>query len=105
MFIIFLIFIVTGVVDVENTQLKIDNKEGITTAETVLFCNDLFDSINDPIENFFGQIRNHAVRNINLTSQQFQNLFKTLLLSNRFILIIRGNCEITDNYYVLLFLD
>lgn len=172
--------------EVENTKLQIDNEEGITTAETVFFFNDLFDSVNgnnnesdlrspisdnsahhsfwtdakirlrkmsyvdkitrelisvptlknwlftidgfqkiwnivrvkhnfrilksrycnqDPIENFFGQIRSHAVRNINPTPQQFQDSFKTLLLSNKSISIIQGNCETADDSYMLLSLE
>jgi hypothetical protein len=40
-------------------------------------------SINqDPLENFFCQIRQHGGRNINPTPSQFQIFFKTLLLNN-----------------------
>lgn len=36
----------------------------------------------DPVENFFGNIRSHGVRNINPTCQAFVNSFKTLIVNN-----------------------
>lgn len=181
---------VTGVVDMEDSiQIKIDTEEGIATAETVLFFNDLFDSVNssevsdnilrspvtedsahhtfwtnaknvlrsmnyvqkvthenvasgptlrnwlftidgfeklwkilhfkydftslktryfnqDPIENFFGQIRSHAVRNNNPTPRQFQDSFITLLISNmKSVSIIGGNCETAEDPFMLFSLE
>ncbi|XP_026830081.1 uncharacterized protein LOC113563113 [Ooceraea biroi] len=180
-----LMFAFTGVVLMEDgKELAIDAEEGIATAETVNFFNDLFDSVNssevndnilgspvkedsahhtfwtntkhvlrkmryvdkitreskivpslrnwlitidgfqklwkivnlkygfnhlktrycnqDPIENFFGQIRSHAVRNINPTLSQFQDSFVTLLLSNmKSISIASGNCEVVKDSFML----
>lgn len=61
------------------------------------FCNQ------DPLENFFGQIRSHAVRNINPTPRQFQESFFTLLVNNmQCISMRRGNCEVINDNFNLL---
>lgn len=36
----------------------------------------------DPLENFFGQIRSHGVRNVNPTCQSFSYSFKSLIICN-----------------------
>lgn len=36
----------------------------------------------DPLENYFGQIRSHGVRNVNPTCQSFMHSYKSLLISN-----------------------
>lgn len=60
----------------------------------------------DPLENFFGQIRSHAVRHINPTPSQFQESFITLLVSNmKSISIVGGNCEAADDSFMLLSLE
>ncbi|TGZ50610.1 Uncharacterized protein DBV15_11885, partial [Temnothorax longispinosus] len=60
----------------------------------------------NPIENFFGQIRSHAVRNINPTPRQFQDSFITLLLSNmKSVSIIHGNCETAKESFMLFSLE
>jgi len=61
----------------------------------------------DPLENFFGQIRSHARRNINPTPRQFQESFFTLLVNNIQCISIRhGNCEVTkDNFNILFTLE
>lgn len=48
----------------------------------------------DPLENFFGQIRQHGFRNVNPTSSNFKHNFKTLLVTN-FISShsVSANCE------------
>lgn len=64
------------------------------------FCNQ------DPLENFFGQIRSHAVRNINPTPRQFEDSFITLLVSNmKSISIVGGNCETIDDGFMLFSLE
>lgn len=61
------------------------------------FCNQ------DPLENFFGQIRSHAARNINPTPRQFQESFFTLLVNNmQCISVRRGNCESTHDPFNML---
>ncbi|XP_067203799.1 uncharacterized protein [Linepithema humile] len=60
----------------------------------------------DPLENFFGQIRSHAVRHTNPTPAQFEESFITLLVSNmKSIKIIGGNCEIANNGFMLFLLE
>jgi len=60
----------------------------------------------DPLENFFGQIRSHAVRHTNPTPRQFEDSFITLLVNNiKFISIIGGNCEITGDGFLLFSLE
>jgi len=181
----------TGVVTIEDKEYKINIEEGIATAETVNFFNDLFDSVNgdnkksdnnelrcsvtensehhefwvraknvlrnmfyiekdsrkivrsvptlvnwlftidgfqklwqivheiydfnklntryinqDPLENFFGQIRSHSARNINPIPRQFEESFFTLLISNmKSISIINGNCEISNDDPLLFSLE
>lgn len=52
----------------------------------------------DLLENFFGQIRSHAVRNNNPTPKQFEESFITLLVNNmKSMKIIGGNCEIAND--------
>lgn len=52
----------------------------------------------DPLENFFGQIRSHAVRNVNPTPKQFEESFLTLIVNNmKSVSLTRGNCEISDS--------
>lgn len=48
----------------------------------------------DPIENFFGQLRQHGGRNTNPTVQNFKQFYKTLLLNN-FVTrhSLSANCE------------
>jgi len=182
---------VTGIVSVDDKELKINTEEGIPTVKMVNFFNDLFDSVNgddkndehnelrcpvsedsvhhafwvsaknvlrnmyyvekisrkivksvptlsnwfftidgfqklwkimnekfdfktlktrfcnqDPLENFFGQIRSHAVRHTNPTPRQFEDSFITLLVSNmKSISIIGGNCEITGDGFLLFSLE
>lgn len=51
----------------------------------------------DPLENYFGGIRSHGVRNINPTCQSFMHSFKTLLINNLTSLHSPGaNCERDD---------
>lgn len=60
----------------------------------------------DIIENFFGQIRSHAVRHTNPIPQQFVHSFITLLVSNMScVSITGGNCEITNDNSMLLSLE
>lgn len=60
----------------------------------------------DPLENFFGLIRSHAVRNTNPTPRQFEDSFITLLVSNmKSISIIGGNCETADDSSMLFSLQ
>ena len=48
----------------------------------------------DPVENFFGQMRQQGCRNINPTATLFHNHFKTLLINNLATRhSISGNCE------------
>ncbi|KAI4454877.1 hypothetical protein MML48_9g00017621 [Holotrichia oblita] len=48
----------------------------------------------DPLENFFGQVRQHGVRNINPTPACFTHYFKSLLIRNFLYPHSRGsNCE------------
>lgn len=173
----------TGVITIEDKEYRINIEEGIATAETVNFFNDLFDSVNgddkkacnnelrcpvmgnsdhhefwvrsknllrkmcyidkvsreivksvptlvnwlftvdgfqklwqvvhekydfhklntryinqDPLENLFGQIRSHSVRNINPTPRQFEESFFILLVSNmKSVSIIGSNCEVSND--------
>lgn len=74
-------------------------KYGFTSLKTC-YCNQ------DPIENFFGQVRSHAIRNINPTPRQFEDSFIALLFSNmKSILIIGGNCETVEDSFMLLSLE
>jgi len=60
----------------------------------------------DPLENFFGQVRSHAVRNTNPTLKQFEDFFITLLVSNmKSISIVGGNCEATEDSFMLSSLE
>ncbi|XP_032679518.1 uncharacterized protein LOC116847970 [Odontomachus brunneus] len=60
----------------------------------------------DAIENFFGQIRSHAICNNNPTSRQFQDSFITLLMSNmKSVSIIGGNCETSEDPFMLFILE
>lgn len=60
----------------------------------------------DPLENLFGQIRSHAVRNTNPTPVQFEESFITLLVNNmKSIKIIGGNCEVADEGSMLYSLE
>lgn len=36
----------------------------------------------DPLENFFGKIRSHGIRNINPSAASFVNSFKSLIINN-----------------------
>ncbi|XP_066581949.1 uncharacterized protein [Prorops nasuta] len=47
----------------------------------------------DPLENFFGQIRSFGHRNINPTCAQFEMSFKALLINNLTSRKTFGNCE------------
>lgn len=60
----------------------------------------------DPLENFFGMIRNHNRRNINSTCSNFESSFKTLLINNftgRYS--VSSNCEEDVNGKALLSLQ
>lgn len=60
----------------------------------------------DPLENFFGQIRSHAVRHTNPTPRQFEDSFITLLVSNmKSVSIIGSNCETVDGDFMLFSLE
>lgn len=49
----------------------------------------------DPLENFFGCIRSHGVRNVNPTCASFKNSFKSLIVNNFMSSRSRnGNCEL-----------
>ncbi|XP_071653667.1 uncharacterized protein, partial [Temnothorax longispinosus] len=64
------------------------------------FCNQ------DPLENLFGQIRSHGVRNVNPTSRQFEDSFITLLVSNMKSFSIKGgNCETVHDSFMLFSLE
>lgn len=56
----------------------------------------------DPLENFFGQIRQRAGRNTNPTCSLFKNYFKTLLLNN-FVSrhSLAANCEQEDSVNII----
>lgn len=90
--------IITSVLTLKNWLFTIDGfqkirktlniKYGFQNLKT-RFCNQ------DPIENFFGQIRSHAIRHTNPTPCQFEHSFITLLVNNmKYISITGGNCEI-----------
>lgn len=57
----------------------------------------------DPIENYFGQMRQHGGRNINPSCSTFGNYFKTFLINN-FVSShsIGSNCEVDDSQDLLL---
>ena len=56
----------------------------------------------DPIENFFGQIRQHGGRNVNPTCRAFQGYFKSLLVNNLSGVHSRtANCENDDTTELL----
>lgn len=60
----------------------------------------------DLAENFFGQIRSHAVRHTNPTPRQFEHSFFTLLVNNmKSVSIIGGNCEIVEDGSMLFTLE
>jgi len=60
----------------------------------------------DPLENFFGQVRSHAIRNTNPTPKQFEDSFITLLVSNmKSVSIVGGNCEATEDSFMLSSLE
>lgn len=69
----------------------LNSKYGFKNLKT-RYCNQ------DSLENLFGQIRSHGVRNVNPTSRQFHDSFATLLLNNmKSVSIGTGNCEITEH--------
>lgn len=52
----------------------------------------------DPLENFFGSIRSHGIRNVNPTCYQFISSFKSLLISNFMSAHApNANCEADDS--------
>lgn len=52
----------------------------------------------DPLENFFGSIRGHGVRNNNPTPQQFVHVYKSLIIYNFVSSHSPGsNCQMDDN--------
>lgn len=52
----------------------------------------------DPLENFFGCIRSHGVRNVNPTCMQFRQSFAALLVNNLFsVHSPSANCEADDS--------
>lgn len=55
----------------------------------------------DPLENFFGQIRGHGGANTNPTPLQFKHSFVTLLLSSISNTTVSGNCEINNDPLLL----
>uniref|UniRef100_A0A1Y1NHP2 THAP-type domain-containing protein n=1 Tax=Photinus pyralis TaxID=7054 RepID=A0A1Y1NHP2_PHOPY len=66
-------------------------KEGVT----YLSCRNINQ---DPLENFFGAIRSHGIRNINPTCQSFTYSFRTLLLNNlTSVHSPSANCEKDDS--------
>lgn len=50
----------------------------------------------DPIENLFGSVRTHGLRNTNPTCDQFIHSFKILLINNFTSIKRLGNCETDD---------
>lgn len=60
----------------------------------------------DPLEKFLGQIKSHAVCYTNPTPRQFEDSYITLLMSNmKSIYIVNGNCETSDDSFMLLSLE
>lgn len=60
----------------------------------------------DPLENFFGQIRQHGVCNVNPTCAAFSPFFKSLLLNNFSTFHSKhGNCENDENHGLLVTLN
>lgn len=52
----------------------------------------------DPLENFFGNIRSHGIRNVNPTANSFVSSFKTLIINNLSSVHSPGaNCEEDDS--------
>ncbi|CAG4990273.1 unnamed protein product [Colias eurytheme] len=74
------------------------NEECRQLVDFTLLMDNLFDSMNDPVENFFGNIRSYGARNIAPNTMAFEGAFKALLLNNfssphsR-----RANCEEDSN--------
>ncbi|CAH2100788.1 unnamed protein product [Euphydryas editha] len=57
----------------------------------------------DPLENFFGAVRSHGCQNVNLTCDQFEFAFATLLINKLNIVHTQGkNCE-NDLCYALCY--
>ncbi|XP_011874883.1 PREDICTED: uncharacterized protein LOC105565911 [Vollenhovia emeryi] len=78
---------------------KLNSTYGFLNCKT-RYCNQ------DPIENFFGQIRSHAVRHTNPTPRQFEYSFITLLVNNmKSLSIIGSNCEIIKDDFMLFSLE
>lgn len=79
----------------ENLWEILKCKYDFTTFKT-RYCNQ------DPVENFFGQMRSHAVRNTNPTPRQFEDSFITLLVTNmKSVKIVGGNCETDEDSLML----
>lgn len=101
--------LIKSVPSLKNWLLTIDGFEKIWkiihskyefTSFKTRYCNQ------DPIENFFGQIRSHAVRNTNPTPKQFEDSFITLLVSNmKSVSIVGGNCEASQDSFMLFSLE
>lgn len=56
----------------------------------------------DPLENFFGQVRQHGGRNINPSVNSFKKYFKTLLINNLATTHSAGfNCENENSLFII----
>lgn len=55
--------------------LYLNEKHNVTSLLTRCFNQ-------DPVENFFSSVRSHGARNTNPTCQQFESIYKTLLVNN-----------------------
>lgn len=50
----------------------------------------------DPLENFFGQVRQHGVRNTNPNCNNFLGYYKSLLINTYIQTYTKENCEVDD---------
>lgn len=101
--------IITSVSTLKNWMLTITGFQKIWEALNVQYgfqnfktryCNQ------DPLENFFGQIRSHAVRHTNPIPCQFEHSFITLLVKNmKYTSVTGGNCEIINDDSTFLSLE
>lgn len=80
--------------------------EGIQELWKILSQKYSFDSMltrnfnQDPVENFFGSIRNCGARNIAPNVMAFEGAFKTVLLNNLNAHSAQANCEEDDNSFL-----
>lgn len=101
--------IIKSIPTLTNWQLTIQNFEKLWNILNVeygfsklntRFCNQ------GPLENLFGQIRSHAIRNNNPTPRQFKESFVTLFVNNmKPISVVHGNCEISNDDFMLFSLE